>query len=172
MVFRVCDASDVRIAQLHGEGARSALPGLPAHVAVVYVVHARADGTVVTPLPASSCRLPEWVLVDGLQGGSGQALDWQRLRGAGAAALNSVSSHGWLLAGGLGPGNVAAAIATVLPTGVDVSSGVCGPDGLAKDEDKVQAFAGSAWAAFEAQEQEQQAQSGPLSQAQAMGTPQ
>ncbi len=37
--------------------------------------------------------------------------------------------QGWLLAGGLHPGNVATAAATAKPTAVDVSSGVCGPDG-------------------------------------------
>ena len=59
--------------------------------------------------------------------------------GAGAA--------GWLLAGGLHPGNVAEAVAVARPTAVDVSSGVCGPDGLRKDAAKVHAFVAAVKAA-------------------------
>ena len=58
------------------------------------------------------------------QGGSGQALDWKQLR-----PPVGQSKRGWLLAGGLQQGNVATAAALAKPTGVDVSSGVCGPDG-------------------------------------------
>ena len=48
------------------------------------------------------------------------------------------------------PANPADAIATAGPTGVDVSSGVCGPDGLKKDLSKVQAYCSRAAAAFAA----------------------
>jgi len=76
------------------------------------------------------------------QGGSGQTYDWSSLR----ISADS-STRGWLLAGGLHPGNVAEAVAATRPTGVDVSSGVCGPDGLAKDHGKVQAFVAAALSA-------------------------
>lgn len=52
----------------------------------------------------------------------------------------SLCKRGWLLAGGLNPGNVTQAVAIAQPTAVDVSSGVCGPDGLLKDHEKVAAF--------------------------------
>lgn len=67
---------------------------------------------------------PTYLLVDSLQGGSGKAFDWRQL-----AVPEDESTDGWLLAGGLHPGNVAQAVATAQPHGVDVSSGVCGPDG-------------------------------------------
>ena len=57
------------------------------------------------------------------QGGSGVALDWTRLQ------TPAYASKGWLLAGGLNPDNVASALSLSSPAAVDVSSGVCGPDG-------------------------------------------
>lgn len=47
-------------------------------------------------------REVEWVLIDGMQGGSGIALDWSRL-----APPIDRCTRGWVLAGGLTPGNVA-----------------------------------------------------------------
>lgn len=66
-----------------------------------------------------------------------------------AGGFAAVASHGWLLAGGLTPETVAEAIATAAPSGVDVSSGVCGPDGLKKDLGKVEGYCGAAAAAFQ-----------------------
>ncbi|KAL4420937.1 hypothetical protein ABPG77_001420 [Micractinium sp. CCAP 211/92] len=148
-IARVCAETGMRVAQLHGEGARAALPDLPADLAVIYVLHADKAGNVQTPLPPAGSRQPQWLIVDGLQGGSGEAFDWHQLRTQ-AAGLAPHSSHGWLLAGGLTPESVAEAIATAGPTGVDVSSGVCGPDGLKKDLGKVQRYCSSALEAFQA----------------------
>jgi len=56
-------------------------------------------------------------IYEGARSGRGEAVDWH------AAAI--VAKRGrMILAGGLGPGNVADAVATVRPFGVDVSSGV------------------------------------------------
>ena len=60
--------------------------------------------------------------------------DWRKLR-----APDSFEQKG-LLAGGLLPGNVSDAIRVAKPAGVDVSSGVCGPDKLRKDPEKVRTF--------------------------------
>lgn len=49
-----------------------------------------------------------------------------------------------ILAGGLGPGNVAAAIRLVGPAGVDSKSLTDRADGAAKDLDKVRAFLAAA----------------------------
>lgn len=48
----------MRVAQLHGDGARAALPDLPAGLAVVYVLHADKAGNVQTALPPAGSR---WV---------------------------------------------------------------------------------------------------------------
>lgn len=84
-------------------------------------------------------RPVEYVLFDSLQGGSGQKFDWTRLQ-----APEGAFSQGWFLAGGLVPDNVAEAVRIARPYAVDVSSGVCGPDGLMKDHDKVRMFIANA----------------------------
>ena len=71
-------------------------------------------------------------LVEGLQGGTGQSFDW------GIAANLSGLGHRFLLAGGLTPDNVSAAVSTVKPWGVDVSSGV--ETGGVQDPEKIKQF--------------------------------
>ncbi len=70
-------------------------------------------------------------------GGLGVAFDW-------AIAEKLAAKHDFLLAGGLTPGNVREAIATVHPWGVDASSGV-ETDGV-KDTAKIEAFIAAAQA--------------------------
>ena len=61
--------------------------------------------------------LPALFLYEGVRSGAGQTVDWQRAAGiAGRGRM--------ILAGGLGVDNIATAIRTVHPYGVDVSSGV------------------------------------------------
>jgi phosphoribosylanthranilate isomerase len=74
------------------------------------------------------------------RGGTGTTVDWTK-----AAAL--ARRRRIVLAGGLTPGNVTAAIATVRPYGVDVSSGVEEAPGV-KDFDKVARFLTHAREAF------------------------
>lgn len=83
-------------------------------------------------------RSVEWVLLDGMTGGSGEAYDWAQVK-----APEGIASKGWLLAGGLGPHNVAEAVQVLAPTGVDVSSGVTDDSKLRKDPAKVHAFVSS-----------------------------
>ena len=77
------------------------------------------------------------LIVDGSHG-NGRPFDI-----AFASAVISTSRVPVLLAGGLTPGNVAAAINAVRPSGVDVASGVEHAPGK-KDPEKVRAFVGAA----------------------------
>jgi phosphoribosylanthranilate isomerase len=67
-------------------------------------------------------------------------VDWAR-------AMDIARDRRVVLAGGLTPDNVAEAIMTVRPIGVDVSSGVESAPGV-KDLDKVARFVANARAAF------------------------
>jgi phosphoribosylanthranilate isomerase len=92
-----------------------------------------------TPSPAHrDIHFPRLLIdahVAGSYGGTGTRADWAR-------AAELAQRYGILLAGGLNPDNVAAAIQTVQPQGVDVSSGV-ETDGV-KDIAKIEAFIGAA----------------------------
>ena len=72
-------------------------------------------------------------------GGHGRAFDWRILAGLDPALR-------FMLSGGLGPETVGAAIRTVRPAGVDVSSGVESAPGR-KDSDKITEFVAAARAA-------------------------
>jgi phosphoribosylanthranilate isomerase len=99
-----------------------------------------------------NCRslgaLPQGVLLDahsaGSYGGSGRTLDWQSI----AAQRHQLGDVPIILAGGLMPANVSAAIAAAKPHAVDVASGVESAPGV-KDAAKVMAFIAHAKRAFE-----------------------
>jgi phosphoribosylanthranilate isomerase len=66
---------------------------------------------------AAQSVLPQRILFEGATSGTGTLSDW-------ALARKVARRTELVLAGGLNPGNVTAAIATVQPYGVDVSTGV------------------------------------------------
>ncbi len=89
----------------------------------------------------------ETVLIDSVgkdrRGGTGKAWDWN----AGAHVVAALRNHvKFIVAGGLTPTNVAEAIATLHPWGVDVCSGVEREQGK-KDHEKVRAFVAAVRAA-------------------------
>ena len=110
--------------QLHGSWFQTALPTY----AALQVTDERA--LELLEKRPSAAR----VLLDGPAGGSGTSFAW-------SLALRARALHQapLFIAGGLTPDNVAQAIAEARPDGVDVASGIEGPDGY-KDAAKVRAF--------------------------------
>ena len=143
IVARVHAAVRLDRVQLHGDEspddcrAIAAQVGLPLWKAIA--VRAPDDVRTLDAWPV------EAILLDAPsagRGGSGTTFDW-------ALAANAVASHptrSIVLAGGLGPDNVAAAIAQVRPWAVDVASGVERAPGV-KDPARVRAFVDAARAA-------------------------
>jgi phosphoribosylanthranilate isomerase len=78
----------------------------------------------------------------GASGGTGRTFAWSRFAGAVLAAQIATEGN-IIIAGGLTPQNVAKAITTFAPWGVDVASGVEAAPGT-KDHDKLHAFLRSA----------------------------
>jgi phosphoribosylanthranilate isomerase len=72
---------------------------------------------VVRPGASPACELPRRILFEGPVSGSGRTTDWD-------AAAGLARRMELILAGGLNPANVGAALRHVRPFGVDVSSGV------------------------------------------------
>lgn len=101
---------------------------LPAGLDCLPVVRAGTDDGVwpIADLRAST------LLVEGPRSGAGEVADW-------TAAAKLAAMHRVVLAGGLHAGNVATAIATVRPWGVDVSSGVERAPGV-KDAARIREF--------------------------------
>lgn len=87
------------------------------------------------PAAAEAYRGAQALLLDayrpGVPGGTGETFDWSRIPAELAKPV--------ILAGGLGAGNVAEAIATVTPFAVDVSGGVEAAPGV-KDAERIAAF--------------------------------
>jgi len=81
---------------------------------------------------ADACALLLDAYVPGQAGGTGQTFDWSLWPGSARLPL--------VLAGGLDPDNVGAAVRSVQPWAVDVSGGVEGPRKGEKDAGKIQRF--------------------------------
>lgn len=105
---------------------------------LIKVVHATSYGLAMEPAIEAS-KYYDAVLVDtglqGVPGGTGLVHDWD----ISSKVAELIRPRPLILAGGLNPSNVEAAIRTVKPYGVDVSSGVESSPGV-KDRHKVERF--------------------------------
>ena len=130
-VAALLNGGTVSVAQLHGHedaayiaALRALAPGYPVWRA--FRVRTREDAAQAEASPA------DLVLLDGGQG-SGQVFDW---------SLTAAVRRPFLLAGGLTPDNIAQAVASVRPWGLDLSSGV--ETDRKKDREKILAAVAAA----------------------------
>lgn len=128
------------IVQLHGPSDAALVGAIRQRFAGeiwrVVRVPAVADAAVLRGASDGVDAVVVDALVAGALGGTGVAVDWERL----AAALASAGRPSRLvLAGGLRPENVARAVGLVAPDVVDVSSGVESSVGI-KDHASMRAF--------------------------------
>lgn len=138
--------SGIDIIQLSGDEAIDVLDAvdLPVWKALRFDAGTTVDEARRTIEPwLTHARPVAAILLDaslpGFYGGTGHRADW-------ALAAELADRYPVVLAGGLTPGNVAEAIETVRPMGVDVSSGV--EIGGRKDVSSIQRFISSSQAAF------------------------
>jgi phosphoribosylanthranilate isomerase len=142
-IAAVLAAAPLDALQLHGSEPPAACAALRARFGLPVIkaigVAARADLARLAPY----AEVVDRFLLDAAPppgatrpGGNAEAFDWSLLRGA-------AIPRPWLLAGGLTPENVAAAIAATGAPGVDVSSGVERAKGV-KDPARVTAFCAAA----------------------------
>ncbi|MAT68047.1 MAG: phosphoribosylanthranilate isomerase [Planctomycetaceae bacterium] len=137
--------------QVHGDEPPELLARLPDRP-LIRVRRIDQQGVAAVAADLAACRAagraPQAVLVDaaaapGQYGGTGHAIPWELLADHDAA----LGETPLILAGGLKPDNVAAAIRAVRPAGVDTASGVESAPGK-KDPQKVAAFVAAARAAL------------------------
>jgi phosphoribosylanthranilate isomerase len=127
--------------QLHGDESPAFCASMPVPVIKAFRVGEGFDPAVMEAYRDVVASVLLDTLVKGVSGGSGRAFAWETL-----PALPAIAPV--VVAGGLRPSNVAAAIRALRPFGVDVSSGV---EEVArhKDKNRLAAFVAAVRAADE-----------------------
>ncbi|MCX7619005.1 MAG: phosphoribosylanthranilate isomerase [Tepidiforma sp.] len=140
-VVPMCRAMGVSQVQLHAPAApaeleqmRAAIPGLKLILAVNVTGPEALDLARERAARADALILDTYDPATGRHGATGKTHDWSL-----SARIVEAVGVPVILAGGLTPANVAAAIRRVRPWGVDVHTGVERPDGTT-DHDLVRAF--------------------------------
>lgn len=130
IVREVADHCHLDVIQYHGDETPETVRKAPRRS--IRALRIREDATLenLGAYPASGLLIDAWVA--GAFGGTGVLSNWE-------IAAEIAKKRSLVLAGGLTPENVAAAIQAVCPYGVDVSSGVENAPGR-KDKKKVAAF--------------------------------
>lgn len=152
-IFATCTQLDLTATQLHGDEPAEFLATCNCDRPIIRARRIDERGVAAIAEDLQRCeaagRLPDAVLVDaytpGRYGGTGETVSWAGL----ADYRKWLGNIPLILAGGLTPENVAEAIRTVRPHGVDVASGVEISPGV-KDAKKLRSFIETAKSALEA----------------------
>lgn len=123
-----CDTAGIQVAQLHGDEPPGFCRELDRPVIKVFRVKDETWKSAAEAYPVGAVLLDTFA--EDRYGGTGAAFDWRLVKG---------SPHRVILSGGLNPDNVAGAVRTVRPYGVDASSGVERAPG-SKDHGRIRAF--------------------------------
>jgi phosphoribosylanthranilate isomerase len=150
-IAEIVDRVKLDSVQLHGDESPEVLSALPISVRIIRAFRCGTLGLSTLAHYLGECksqgRIPDAVLVDADAGadfgGTGRLTDWTSV----ANERHTLAGVPIILAGGLTPDNVAAAIAAVRPDGVDVASGVEN-ETAHKDHDLIARFVDSARQAF------------------------
>jgi phosphoribosylanthranilate isomerase len=116
--------------QLHGDEPAARLAKLLPQAFKAVAIEDAADARRAATYPGE--RLLVDTKVSGASGGTGKVFDWQLV-------TDLAQSRQLILAGGLTPQNVGAAVRVLAPFGVDVASGVESAPGI-KDHELLAAF--------------------------------
>jgi phosphoribosylanthranilate isomerase len=135
-IVSILRAADLDLAQLHGDESADMVVALKGRAFKALRPASRAEAELLATRYAPHRSSAPALLIDayrkGQYGGTGQIGDW-------SLAAQLAEKYAVLLAGGLTPDNVAAAIQQVKPWGVDVASGVEVSPGR-KDVEKMRLF--------------------------------
>ena len=132
------DAVQPDAIQLHGTIPVDAIATLAAEITTIVATDVEETTRIEETTPVADAILLDSTDEAGA-GGTGATHDWERAR----AIVDQLDTP-VMLAGGLTPENVKAAVQDVRPYGVDVASGVAGQDPARKDPDAVQRFLAAA----------------------------
>jgi phosphoribosylanthranilate isomerase len=127
------DLCDFDFVQLSGDEPADLVGAMPRPTIKALHVRSGEEASAAQTVAENALGANRYLLdahAEGLPGGTGRPFDWAALRAIGPSCL---------VAGGLRPDNVAAALASLAPFGVDVSSGVEFPTG-GKDPRLIRAF--------------------------------
>ncbi len=113
----ICEATDIQIAQLHGDIARAYCHLLPTQYTKIYVKHISDQGELESDHKLKYLDPDrDFILIDHQNPGLGNQINCLK--------LNYNLPFKWILAGGLTPLNIATKIHDLRPNGIDVSSSV------------------------------------------------
>ena len=147
-INRIAETTGLSMAQLHGEEKPEIVKKL--RIPCIKAFRVAGPGFIdeVSGWIAKCGKMrPEAILLDAFSpvaaGGTGETFNWEYVSRA-VASGEMDDMPPMILAGGLNPANVADAITTLNPWGVDCSSGVESRPGV-KDIDKVRQFIANVW---------------------------